>query len=180
MGYPVYHATLDPRYVNNDEELKALGQGWGTQYIHKEYPKWMYKGVAKELVLSKTDEAKRIADGWSGKPPVEAPQAQNSAIDAKPAAASSGDMVFILERMSQVDALVSKIGALEARIALMESRAAGTAKEAIAETAGEVTDSGPGAEAQADDDESRQAKRQPQRDLDERAAEMKARNRAAR
>ena len=69
--YPktMYHANHDPKLCHTPDEIKALGPGWYTTYIYREFPKFMYGMDGEPIkVMDKFEEEKRIAEGYSKTP----------------------------------------------------------------------------------------------------------------
>src|SRR5262245_27537852 len=82
MDWPkwVYHATEPAKRVNSPEELNALGEGWGTAYIKKDYPKTKFKLKVKPepgqphyetKVVDTPEDEQKLEGGWSDTMPAE-------------------------------------------------------------------------------------------------------------
>lgn len=56
----MFHATKDPKQVNNPEELAALGDEWSENYADKkrDWPKAMYDEEGSVVVVASPEEQK--------------------------------------------------------------------------------------------------------------------------
>lgn len=75
-----YHATKDPVMVNSEEASAALGEGWSEKYIHREFPKMLFKAKKAEdikeggdwydtLVVDNPEAQGKAGAGWADKAP---------------------------------------------------------------------------------------------------------------